>query len=316
MSNQRITPLTESGLLTAVTVIMAITAVYVPILCTAAALLWPLPMTILTVRHGMRWGIMSVIVSGVIMAMLIEPLASLRVVLIFAPVGLALGYGFRRAYPAMHTFLLSLAISIASLAAVMLAILFLTGVNPFTLQMDMLNQSFQDSLDIYRSMNVDEASLTESAHEFQQAMSTISLLLPLAILLSGTILTFLNYAIAAKILHRLGHNLPEMPSFAEWHFPKAFLYLMGFALVGIYWGSTRNLSLLYQISLNISLLTFFVGFIQGASLIYCWATHKRLSKWLIWIILMLILFCSPLMQILAFVGFGDMIFDYRRRLRS
>ncbi len=93
MNQHRITPMTESGLLAALTVVLALAAVYLPVIGMAAALIWPLPVLVLVVRHGVRWGLMAVVVSGVIMALLIEPMTALRLVLAFAPTGLMLGLG-------------------------------------------------------------------------------------------------------------------------------------------------------------------------------------------------------------------------------
>ena len=60
----RVTSMTESGLLAAITVVMALIGVYVPLLGTVAILMWPLPILILIVRHGLRWGVMAVVVSA------------------------------------------------------------------------------------------------------------------------------------------------------------------------------------------------------------------------------------------------------------
>ena len=80
MTSYRLKPLTESSLLSALTVILALAAVYLPVVGMAAALVWALPIIVLVVRHGLRWGIMAVLVSGIIMALLIEPMISLRMV--------------------------------------------------------------------------------------------------------------------------------------------------------------------------------------------------------------------------------------------
>ncbi|MBQ5413229.1 MAG: DUF2232 domain-containing protein, partial [Schwartzia sp.] len=91
----RVNSLTESGILSAVTVLMALIGVYVPFLGLVAILLWPLPITVLVVRHGFRWGVMAAVVASVLIAVIIEPTVAVRLALAFAPVGLALGYGYR-----------------------------------------------------------------------------------------------------------------------------------------------------------------------------------------------------------------------------
>ena len=60
MRSFKVKSTTESGLLVAITVIMALMAVYLPIVGIAATLLWPLPIIVLIVRHGMQYGVLSV----------------------------------------------------------------------------------------------------------------------------------------------------------------------------------------------------------------------------------------------------------------
>ena len=70
MSDIKTKSMTESGLLAAITVITALIGVYVPLLGTVAILLWPLPILVLEVRHGIKWSLMSVLVAGIIMSIL------------------------------------------------------------------------------------------------------------------------------------------------------------------------------------------------------------------------------------------------------
>ena len=55
MTDYKIKPVTESGILSAITVVMALIGVYVPVVGWVAALVWPLPIILLIVRHGLRW---------------------------------------------------------------------------------------------------------------------------------------------------------------------------------------------------------------------------------------------------------------------
>ncbi len=86
----RVSSLTESGILAGITVVMAIVAMYVPLLGILAVLLWPLPMILLLVRHGIKWALMSVVTAIVVTAALVEPMASLRLG-VLCPHGISLG---------------------------------------------------------------------------------------------------------------------------------------------------------------------------------------------------------------------------------
>ena len=104
MDSHRITPLTEGGLLAALTVVIAIASVYLPIVGPFIALLWPLPLAVLVLRHGMRQGIMAMLVAGAALAMLIEPVIALRLVAAFGPLGLMLGFGYRKGLSGVKLF--------------------------------------------------------------------------------------------------------------------------------------------------------------------------------------------------------------------
>ena len=258
--------MTESGILAAITVVMALIAVYVPMLGIVAVLLWPLPMIVLIVRHGLRWGIMSVLVAAILTAVLVEPLISLRLALAFAPGGIALGIGYRRGWPGVRIFTVGVIVSLAAKMAALGLVFLITNIHPFTMQFDALNDSFQKSVEIYQSFNMTEEQIEQAKETFSQNMQLVKLLLPMVVVLMGLMDTALNFVIGGKVLHRLGHDVPVFPKFTEWRLPKAFLYLFGFSLVGMYWGTTRELALLYQVSLNGNMIATFAGIIQGVAL--------------------------------------------------
>lgn len=316
MNQHRITPLTESGLLAAITVVLALAAVYLPVVGMIAALIWALPIVILVVRHGWRWGIMAVFVAGIIMALVIEPMVSLRMVLSFAPTGLILGLGFRKAWSGAKTFGLALLASLAGKISALALLFAVTAINPLTSQMDVLKEAFTTSLEVYADMGVDAATLQQSQAEITQAMSMLALLLPLVVMMMGLVDTVIGYMVSSRVLRRLGHSVREFPPFGEWRLPKFFLYLFGFALVGLYWGGTRHIDLLYQAALNANMLAIFAGLVQGLALAHCIMRHFKLNVLVRTIIYIMIVMNGFLAQLVAMTGLIDMIFDYRRRFAA
>jgi len=317
MMNQKIKPMTESGVLSAITVVMALVGVYVPILGTVAALIWPLPMVILIVRHGLRWGVMAVAVAAVLMAILLEPLLSLRMVVAFAPVGIALGLGYRKGFSAGKLLCVTIAVSIVAKVAVILLVMFVTNINPFAMQLDTMKEAFSGSLDMYRGLNMSEAQLAEAETNFSATLEILSMLFPLIVILMGLFDAYVNFWVAGKVLRKLGQSgLPELAPFSEWHLSSFFLYLYGFGLVGMYWGGTRQIQWLYQLSFNANLLASFFGLIQGLALLQYMGNHWNLSKFMRCIIVLFVLLNGTFAQILAFTGLFDMVFDYRRRFSS
>ena len=316
MNQHRITPMTESGLLAALTVILAMIAVYLPVLGMFAALIWSLPIVVLVVRHGLRWGIMAVLISGIIMALLIEPLLSLRMVIAFAPMGLLLGLGFRKGWPGMKIFGVGLLASLLSLLAAFALVFAVTAVNPLNLQVDALQQSFDAVFNLYEEMGLDAKAIADGRQLVAEGMVMVQILIPLVVIMMGVIYTAIGYLAGVKVLRRLGHAVPQVLPFAQWRLPVFFLYLFGFAMVGIYWGGTRQIQPLYQLSMNANMLAIFAGLIQGLALTHCVLSHYRVSRLVRILLYVIVLTNGFLAQMVALTGLFDMLFDYRRRFSA
>ena len=309
----RVTSMTESGLLAAITVVMALVGVYIPLLGTVAVLMWPLPILVLIVRHGLKWGLMAVFVAGVLTAALVEPAVSLRLALAFAPGGSARGLGFRKNWSSVRTLTTGIVASMAAKLAAFALLFALTGIEPFSTQFDVMENSFDQTIEMYRSMGMSEAQIDEARDNLTQNLSLMRLLLPLVIVIMGLMDTALNYLIGSKVLRRLGHEVKTLPPFVEWRLPPVFVYVFGFSLIGLYWGTTRGLDLLYQASLNLVMLSTFAGLLQGLS-VYAYASrHFHWPKFFSMAFITFVMLNGFLVRLLAFVGLFDMVLDYRTR---
>ncbi len=312
----RVHSLTEGGVLAAVTVVMALVGVYVPILGMIAILLWPLPVIVLIVRHGLRWGVMAVVVASFLTAAIVEPSTALRLAIAFGPVGLALGLGYRRGWSGVKLFTVSMVVSMVAKVAGLLLVFFLTGIEPFSGQFAMMDESFAQAADMYRSMGMSEEQIAASEQNFVQNMNLVKLLVPLIVVMMGLMDTMINYIVGGKILTRLGETVPTFPPFMEWRMPSAFLYAFCLSLIGVYFGSTRDIPLLYKASYNVIMACTLVGLVQGISLYQYIMNYYRWSKIVRGILLVLIFMNGILLQIFSFVGLLDTVFDYRKRYFS
>lgn len=313
MDSHRITPLTEGGLLAALTVVIAIASVYLPLVGPFIALLWPLPLAVLVLRHGMRQGIMAMLVAGAALAMLIEPVIALRLVAAFGPLGLMLGFGYRKGYAGVKLFPLAFLAAMLGEMAVLGLIFAIFGTNPFAMLMDGLKSAFDTTFTFYEQAGMSAEEIAAGRSQIDTGLLLMSQLGPLLIILLGLLDAAVAFFFGGKILSRLGHEVPQLPPFADWRLPKAFAYLFGFAMVGLYWGGTRQIDWLYQASLNADMLALFAGLIQGLALMATVMNKFKVRGFWRWLFYLLILVNGLFAQILAFTGLFDMVFDYRRR---
>jgi len=114
------------------------------------------------------------------------------------------------------------------------------------------------------------------------------------------------------VLKRLGHSIANFPPFKEWALPDYIVYFFALALVMIYWGQSRGITILYQSGMNLYMLTSTMLLVQGLSLFNYVVDKYNLSRWARSIILVLIITNGFLSQLLICAGAVDTIIDYRR----
>ena len=78
---RNITPTIESGLLVAITVLLGLVTVYVPLIGMLVEFFCAVPLAILTARQGAGKGLTALVVTSILLSMLISPLLAIRIVL-------------------------------------------------------------------------------------------------------------------------------------------------------------------------------------------------------------------------------------------
>jgi len=107
-----------------------------------------------------------------------------------------------------------------------------------------------------------------------------------------------------------------LPAFTAWHLPVFFPYLFAFSLLGIYWGTTRDIGWLYQLALNGYLIAFIAGLVQGISLVHFLMQRSQIAPFLRILIYIFIALNGFMTQIISWMGLFDIAFDYRKKFRE
>ena len=315
MGEMKSRALTEAALLSAIAVIIALVAFYVPLVASFVGLLLPVPFILMVLRRGLRYALLGVAVTTLLASVLTSPLSSAVFMLMFAPVGVVIGYLLLRRVSTVRTVLAAFAVSLVAKAAGLYVIYAATGIMPFSLDMELLAAPLEESLALYRDVGVAEADLERSREIVTKMIETLSLLVPTLVMALATLDTMVSMFVAERVLKRLNMDgLVKLPPFSEWRFSILFPYMFGFSLIGLYWGETRELALLYQVALNGYIISTLVGLVQGLSLLHRLMDSARMSTVMRVFVYFLIFQVSFLLQMVAFTGLFDMMFDYRKRL--
>ena len=316
MSEQGARPAATAGVMTAAAVVYALAAIYLPMLTMMMGMLWPVFIALVTVRVGLRWGLLATVASLILTMLFAAPVTGAFFVLSFAPTGLVLGVLLGRGANTVRALVGGALASLCGKAAGALMMLLLFGLNPLTMDISVANEAMDETLAMYRSLGMDEAQLAETRAASAQVLELFVLMLPVLFLGSCVIEVTACFVVLRKVLQRLGIRTDGLPAFTAWRLPIFFSYLFAFSLIGIYWGTTRDIAWLYQTALNGYLIAFIAGLIQGLSLLQSLMKHFRVSSFVRTLIYIFIALNGFMTQIVSWTGLFDIAFDYRKRFRE
>lgn len=301
----------EAGILSAIAVLFAVVATYVPVLGAFVNFLWPVPIAVCGVRNGLRWSIMTLVVAGAVLGAILGPIQAFTFMSIFGLMGLALGEALRRGYSA--TKILGIA-SVATLISIVFSLFvttYIMGTDPISFMFDGFEKYLAESSEYYEAFGMSKEATAQAMESNKQMLAAIKLALPASFVLCGPLLSVVNYYVLGKVLARVGMTVPALPLFKKWYVPAWVIWPYALSIMGLSFFGENEYPLLYHIAVNLQMLAGVAFFIQGLALVW-WAT-ERFEKPKAWaIIFVAAAFGIPLVSMIAVLaGAVDTVFDYR-----
>ena len=310
----RITPTVEGGLLTAIAVILGLAATYLPLLGLFVEFFCAVPIVILTVRQGIGKGFLALAASFLILTMFVGSLFSIRIALNEGICGLVLGYCIGKNFSAAKCFVATFITAFFAQIVSVAILAFVMGINLMETEISAVRESFDQSFKMYETMGVDKQAIDDMRAKVEPTLQLMMYLMPFLLAMMALINAVTCYLTSKWIFAKLWLKFVEpLPPFAEWRFPKVFLYIVAFSAIGVYWGSTREWILLYTIAVNFSFFSTGIGFLQGLAVLSAAADHFNISKLFRWIFFIFLCMNMFFITIISFTGLFDMIFDYRKK---
>ena len=314
LMGRSITPTIEGGLLVAITVIMGLVTVYVPLIGMFVEFFCAVPLAVLTARQGAGKGLTALVVTLILLSILISPILAVRLALSFGICGVILGWCVRKNFGAVKIFLSTLIVASSAQVFTLALLIVVMDVNLIDTQIEVARESFDESFAIYESMGIEQSRINEAKNQVEPVLQTLALLMPTLIMLTALINSLAVWFTAHWIFPKLQMKIPTMPPFAEWKFPSVFFYTAIIGGLGMYWGFTRGWAEIYETSLNLLIISAIVGLVQGFSLLSAIFDRYKISKFIRRVLYVLFLLNMFFLQLVAITGLVDMLFDYRKRL--
>ena len=149
----------EAGIMAAIAIVFALINMYVPFVGMFLNFIWPLPIILCGMRHGMRWSIMTLLVAGAIIAILISPLHSFTLVAVFGLLGVVLGECMRRRLPPLRLLAVGSVAAFLSLMISLLISILIMGINPLSMFFETFDKSLIDAVEFYQKQGMSEEEI-------------------------------------------------------------------------------------------------------------------------------------------------------------
>ena len=298
------------------TVFLGVTNIYIPFFGLISTFVWAAPTAVLTVREGVRTGILGVFTAGAFLALFTTPVWAALAAAQFGALGLIMGFLFRKGTHAGQIIITGTVISILTTGLLFfLPFLLSQGqeglVGTLENSAQEITQLWENTgvMDQLRQQGLDASEIQAS---IKSAVKWIVRLFPSILVVTAAATAFINFLVARGTLFKAGVPVSSFPAFRRWFLPWyiswGVIFGLGITLLGDY---VKNETLLV-LGQNILYLHFPVIFTIGLSVIVFFY-HKAKSRLLTWVVVFAAIFYLPVtIFLLLLVGVFDPLFDFRK----
>jgi len=310
-------PLVESALLAAITVLLMFLGAYLPIAGILVILIWPIPVMVVILRHGLRYGLMTVGVIAMLTAMFMGILQALFAgVAIVGFIGVAFGLGLQRHWSAGTMIGAGTGVVAAAFLVAILITGPLMGVNLVDQIQFAMVESIERAADIYIGMGMDPDAVEETRQQMRDSLEFLQMVFPAVFMMAALMYASWTYLMTRWIVPRLGYEVPPMPSFATWKAPKWMAPLLLGAFLAEVLLAAQPDSFMRELSGNVLFATNMGYLLFGVALLYYFVRRVVSSRWLSGLLCAVLTFNSLMLLLLPLAAILDSGLDFRGRMGS
>ena len=314
--------LTEGAVMAALTAVLALAGIYMPVLGMLAMLIWTLPVVAICLRHGMRAGVLCMTAAGLIILIVASPVTALTMIIPCAGPALLLGEALRKGWPTGRTIFLTTGMTAVCMVLSFGLAAVLTGISPWEdwlMLKDAMRESFQAILPMYESMGMlKQLGVTQEQFiaQVDAALTLLEYLLPAMVCLSALMSAAVNYIFAQKIFKRLKMPLPPMGRFDEYRQPwwQIWVFIVAFAVTMFAPRLLPDQAWIAQAAGTNMIFYCILFFLQGLAIfVYYTRGLSRGLNIMLRMFLLFFLFTGNLLLYLVFIvaGIVDIFADFR-----
>ncbi len=271
--------LAESALLAAITVLLMFLGAFLPIAGFFVVLMWPIPVMLVILRHGVRYGLMTVAVTIVLSTIFLGIIqAVLAGITIVGLIGVAFGIGLRRSWTGSTLVGVGTAVIAVSFLITLALAGPLMGIDLVEQIQNTAARSVEMAAETYSSMGVADAELI--LEEMRTAIAIMETVFPAMLMMSAFVYSVWTFGVTRLLLPKLGYAVPPLPPFARWRAPiwLALALLASYGII-LFMGGPEPVSYIVVLAENVLFAANGAYLVFGAALLY-FLLHRLLgSPW-------------------------------------
>ena len=300
-----------AGMCTALVVVLSLLGFYMPLLSTVVFLLIPLPIAYLGMKEGVKWSI--VVTTGVLVldSTFFGVVSAAFVCAIFGLLGVTMGICYRFKVSAAKTLIAGAVVVLLALVAEGIATLYLLGLPSLIFGSEGLSQIKDSMLETLPSFYSGEA-LDQAKEKVEFLMDAMEKSVPYTLVAVSFFYSWASMALGSHVFKKMGiTDIPNLPPFERWEFPRATLGLYLLVLAAQYF--FKDQEQVSYVAYNLGTLCVSIFWLQGLSVLW-WMPHRYpFMKPLRLFIMILSAFIGVIQMFAVFLGIADMAASYRKK---
>ncbi|GKX68460.1 YybS family protein [Inconstantimicrobium mannanitabidum] len=303
----------ESGIMSVLVVVFMMMAIYVPVMGVAALFIVPIPIVILNVKYNIKYSVLSIIVSGVLLCMFNGVITGLANIGLYAFPAIALGQCIKYKKSSTVSFIALLIGNIVGNVSSALIYIYLAMNTTVYKLIDYIVKELKETLSIYSKLGLDPSSNLQYKQFLSVDANLILNIMPAILIIGGAIFALLNYNITREIFKKLKLKMNPLPNFTEWYTDTMFGGILIIIIcIGIM-TKQSGLRIGEYIFYSGSIIFQLIMFVIGLSVISYFLLNKIKMKKGFVILICVILSLSSLQSVIVVLGITDFIVDFRSK---
>lgn len=300
-----------AGMCTALVVVLSLLGFYMPLLSTVVFLLIPLPIAYLGMKEGVKWSI--VVTTGVLVldSTFFGVVSAAFVCAIFGLLGVTMGICYRYKVSAAKTLIAGAVVVLLALVAEGIATLYLLGLPSLVFGREGLAQVKDSMMEALPSFYSGEA-LDQAKEKVDFLMDAMEKSVPYTLVAVSVFYSWASMTLGSHVFKKMGiTDIPHLPPFERWEFPKGTLALYLLVLAAQYF--FKDQEQVSYVAYNLGTLCVSIFWLQGLSVVW-WMPHRYpFMKPLRLFIMILSAFIGAIQMFVVFLGIADMAASYRKK---